>query len=135
MKAHLAIGLDDLAGVARDQGDTAEARKLYHEAGQLGCDLFKADPEALETRFRFLHTQYKLAKLEQSESQFSQAAELLRGVLDHVNRLDRDGQITNRLDTFTNPSMLMSEIALCEASARARAGAAERSARVVGKKP
>ncbi len=64
-KAHLAIGLDDLAGVARSQGETAEARHLYREAGQLGADLVKADPEALEARFRFLHTQYKLAQLEE----------------------------------------------------------------------
>jgi eukaryotic-like serine/threonine-protein kinase len=118
-KAHLAIGLDDLAGVARDQGDKAEAKELYHAAGQLGAELVKADPDALETRFRFLHTQYKLAKLEQDESRFARAAELLRGVLTHVNDLDRDGRLEGRHDSFTNPISLKSEIAHCDAAARA----------------
>ena len=44
-KAHLGLGLDDLAGVARSQGKIDEARKLFQEAEQLYSELVESDPE------------------------------------------------------------------------------------------
>ncbi len=38
------------------QGETDEARKLFHEAEQLCSELVQSDPENLESRFTVLHT-------------------------------------------------------------------------------
>ena len=90
-KAHLGLGLDDLAGVARSQGKTDEARKLFQEAEQLYSELVQSDPELLESRFTLLHTRFNQAKMEEDELQFVRAAEIWQQMRDQLVKLKRDG--------------------------------------------
>jgi tetratricopeptide (TPR) repeat protein len=117
-KQHLGIGVDDLAGVARAQGQVAEARTLYREAEQIFSDLVEADPENLEPEITLLHTQINQARMEEAELQFGAAATLFRRVLDRVSRLKRDGALVDREEWFANTDALTAEIAKCDAALR-----------------
>jgi eukaryotic-like serine/threonine-protein kinase len=118
-KAHLALGLDDLAVVARSQGKTGEARKLFREAEQLNSELVQSDPELLQSRFTLLHTRFNQARMEEDELQFARAAELWRRIRDQLRQLQRDGLLEGRTDHATNPSVVAAELAYCEAAPRA----------------
>jgi eukaryotic-like serine/threonine-protein kinase len=115
-KAHLGLGLDDLAGVARSQGKIDEARKLFQEAEQLNSELVESDPELRESRFTLLHTRFNQAKMEEGELRFSRAAELWRRIRDQLRQLQRDGLLEGRTDRSTNPSVVAAELAYCEAA-------------------
>jgi hypothetical protein len=119
-KQHLGIGVDDLAGVARAQGQVAEARTLYREAERIFSDVVEADPENLEPEITLLHTQINQARMEQADLQFGSAATLFRRVLDRVNRLEADGRMADGEDGFLNTKSLKAEIDFCDAAPRAR---------------
>jgi len=120
-KEHLGVALDDLAGVARDQHQPGEARQLFREAQRLFSELVQADPQHFESRSKQLHTQLNLARLEEHEAHFAQAAELFRTILDQVNRLKRAGRLEDRHDAYADTRALTTEIAFCEAAPRALA--------------
>jgi tetratricopeptide (TPR) repeat protein len=118
-KTHLAIAIDDLAGVARDQGEIAEARQRFSASKRLFSELLRSDPDNVETRFWLIHIQLHLARLEADQSRFGAAAELYRTALDQVNRLKNDGRLEGRHDPNVNPRVVATELAVVEAAPRA----------------
>ena len=117
-RTHLAIALDDLAGVARKQGRFQEARPLFQEAERHFRELVRADPEHLDSRLALLHTQYNCALLDRDESQFDAAIAGFRGVRDRLSVLKREGRLEERRGLFVDTTALDKEIASCEAASR-----------------
>jgi tetratricopeptide (TPR) repeat protein len=120
-KTHLAIALDDLGGIARDQGAIPEARQRFERAVVLFSELVQSDPENLETRIWVMHTQLHLGRLEADQLQFEAAAELYRTVLDQANQLSSDGRLDGRRDASLSPRALTADLAACKAAPRALA--------------
>ncbi|HEV3166333.1 MAG TPA: serine/threonine-protein kinase, partial [Isosphaeraceae bacterium] len=92
-KGHLAIALDDLAGVSFHQGRVEEARSLYQEAGRLFNEQAEADPESSDAQHWLLRAQFNLASLERDDQRYAEGADLYRRALERVLRLKREGKI------------------------------------------
>jgi serine/threonine protein kinase len=99
---HLAYALDDLAGVARDEGGAEEARSLFVRAEQLFAGLVARDPENLELRLKWLQTRYRLAKLDRQESRYEEARAALTRIRDEWRDLGRDGRLEGQREVFTS---------------------------------
>ncbi|HZW30437.1 MAG TPA: protein kinase [Isosphaeraceae bacterium] len=115
-KTHLATALDDLAGVSWSQGRLDEARQLFGEAEQLFGALVATDPERLESRLSFLHTQWNRATFERDQAQFAAAAGWFRRIRDQVLPLQRAGRLEERAFPFADARALESEILICQAA-------------------
>ena len=98
-KSNLAIALDDLAGVVRDQREFESARRLFQEAEEVFAELVKSDPDHLQYRTRLLHTQLHRAAMERDLGQFTPAA--------GARCL---GQLTNELNAGRWPDLLQPEL-------------------------
>ena len=74
-------------------------------------------PRSSRTRFRFLHTQFKLAQLEEDELRSLRGRpQLFRRILDRVNPLKSEGRQDRPDELSTNARALTTEIAYCEAA-------------------
>jgi eukaryotic-like serine/threonine-protein kinase len=120
-KFHLAIALDDLAGVVHSQRQIPPARNLFEEAARLFQEVVESDSEPLEYRMRLLHTKFNLASLERDDGQFDTAAALFRKLHDQFVQLEREGQFEHGRIPFTNRKALQGEVAFCETAQRALA--------------
>jgi tetratricopeptide (TPR) repeat protein len=116
---HLAIALDDLAGIVQDQRQIPPSRQLFQEAARLFRGVVESDSEPLDYRLRLLTTDFRLASLERDDGRFDTAARLFREILDRFLRLEREGQFERGRVLFTSSKALQSEIAFCEAAPRA----------------
>jgi tRNA A-37 threonylcarbamoyl transferase component Bud32/tetratricopeptide (TPR) repeat protein len=120
-KSHLATALDDLAGVVKDQREFPLARQHFQEAERLFAELVESDPDRREYRLTLLHTTWNRAMLERDDSQFAQAAQYFRLALDQLLKLEREGRLVERGDSYANSAALQREIAFCEAAPTALA--------------
>ena len=118
-KTHLSIALDDLAGVAKNEGRFEEARQLLGEAEQLFTELVQSDPEHLESQIALCHTQLHFAILERDASRFAMAAGRFRRVRDRLRQLEREGRLEGRRASFMDDRVLAIETTFCEAAPRA----------------
>jgi tetratricopeptide (TPR) repeat protein len=115
-QTHLAIALDDLAGVSRSEGRLDDARQLLVEAEQLFAALVEADPEHLESRLSLLHTRWNRATLERDEAHFAEAAQRIRRIRDQTRELQRAGRLEGHPPAFADDRTLTVEIQICEAA-------------------
>ena len=119
-KEHLAVALDDLAGVAQKQREFAQARPLSQEAERRFSELVAADPESVDAQLQLAHAQLRLARIERDEGQLARAMAAFRQALARLNRLESAGLIEGR-PSF-NPKVLNAlrrEAAECEAASTA----------------
>ena len=119
-KEHLAVALDDLAGVAHQQRDFAGARPLFAEAERRFSELAAADPEGLDPQLMLAHSQIRSSRLERDDGHPDRAAETLRRALARLSRLEGDGRLAGR-PSFA-PRLLADlrrELADCEAASAA----------------
>ncbi len=112
-RAHLAIALDDLAGVARQQGYAAESRDLYFQADQHFARLVASDPENLEWRLVLMHTRYKRAHLDQHESHFEDAWSILVQIRRELQLLARQGRLEGQARPVIDERELEERIRAC----------------------
>ena len=115
---HLATALDDLGGVAKLQGRTEEARKLFGQAERIFAELVARDPESLEPRIPLLHTRYNAAMLNLDESRYKEALATLIWIRDDVRALRRDGRIEGQPWPFADETSVNALIQRCETELR-----------------
>jgi tetratricopeptide (TPR) repeat protein len=115
-KGHLAIALDDLAGVEQRGGQIAEAREKFREAEALFAERAASDPDDLDTVNRLLHTQYGLALLERDEHHDVEAMTTFRNALARLQRLERQGRLPKHSENeWWQIEFMKNQIAQCEA--------------------
>jgi tetratricopeptide (TPR) repeat protein len=112
---HLAIALDDLAGVLKRQGERQQARQFDQEATQILGELAKSDPDDIAAHVQWIHALSNLGSLEKESGQRPEAARHYRQALDVLTRLDREGKLETR-QSFRRERLesLRRELAECE---------------------
>jgi tetratricopeptide (TPR) repeat protein len=121
-KRHLATAADDLAGSAQSQGRIAEARGLFEEARRFLIEHVAADPEDLESQFRLVRVELRLARLERDDLQFTRAAELFGRALDRRQQLTQSTRYGGvRAPKTQEIALLKTEIAACALAPQALA--------------
>ncbi|MDR3638192.1 MAG: serine/threonine-protein kinase [Isosphaeraceae bacterium] len=116
-KHQLVLAVDDLAGVAAAQRRYAEARSLFTEAERLCTEETEADPENLDFQVRRVLTLFRFAGLERDDLQFARALALYRRSLGHLEKLQAEGRLEDRVQFHDRRlKLLQAEIARCAAA-------------------
>jgi tetratricopeptide (TPR) repeat protein len=119
---HLAVTLNDLAGVLQGLHQYAEARALHREAVDRFSELAALDPDNLLIQSRLVHAEVDRARLEQEVRKFANAAKLYRRPIERLSRLKRAGRALGRADLLWNRiDRLEATVTYCEAAPAALA--------------
>ena len=82
----------------------------------------EADPEDLESQFRLIRVELRLARLERDDLQFARAAELFSRALEWRQRLNQKARFGGvSMPKNQEIELLKTEIAVCELAPRAMA--------------
>ena len=92
---HLAMGLDDQAGVEARLGERQSARKLYAESEILFRKLSKLDPEDLDAGFHAANARVGQARIDLAEGKTEAAREAIQLAADELARLKERSEPTS----------------------------------------
>ena len=101
-RSHLALAVDDLGGVAKQQRQFGEARDLFGQAREMFATLVAEDPENLDWRILLLSARHHIALLDRDESRYPEARAAWVRIRDELSALSRDGRLEGRSGLFVD---------------------------------